>query len=73
MLVTGASGFLGRRVLARLAAGGEPIRVLIRKPAPWMDKLANSDGSAPRRPSPVVCRLAVTRDEQHTETKPTVP
>jgi len=40
-LVTGASGFLGRRLLERLAASGAPVRALIRKPAPWMAKLPN--------------------------------
>jgi predicted dehydrogenase/nucleoside-diphosphate-sugar epimerase len=41
ILVTGAGGFVGRRLLDRLAASGERIRVFIRRPAAWMDKYPN--------------------------------
>ena len=32
-LVTGATGFIGRALVARLAAGGTPVRALVRDPA----------------------------------------
>jgi len=40
-LVTGAGGFLGRRLLERLAASGEPIRAFVRRPAAWMASFPN--------------------------------
>ncbi len=41
ILVTGAAGFLGRPLLRRLAATGESIRVLLRRPAPWLSEWPN--------------------------------
>src|SRR5262249_41033438 len=34
ILVTGASGFLGRALVARLRQSGEPLRLLVRRPPP---------------------------------------
>ena len=36
LLVTGASGFLGGALVRRLRASGREVRVLVRKPQPWM-------------------------------------
>lgn len=36
LLVTGASGFLGSALVRRLRATGSEVRVLVRKPLPWM-------------------------------------
>jgi predicted dehydrogenase/nucleoside-diphosphate-sugar epimerase len=41
VLVTGAGGFLGGALVRRLAQSGEPIRVLVRRPAAWLDALPN--------------------------------
>lgn len=34
VVVTGANGFIGRRLVARLLAGGERVRLLVRRPPP---------------------------------------
>jgi predicted dehydrogenase/nucleoside-diphosphate-sugar epimerase len=39
ILVTGATGFLGRALLDRLCAGAESVRVLARRPAPHVESL----------------------------------
>jgi nucleoside-diphosphate-sugar epimerase/predicted dehydrogenase len=39
ILVTGASGLLGRAVLDRLRRSGEPVRVLVRRPSPELEQL----------------------------------
>lgn len=36
VLVTGAGGFLGRALLARLVAGGERLRILVRRRPAWL-------------------------------------
>ena len=41
ILVTGAGGFLGQPLVRRLAATGEPIRVLLRRPAAWLSQFPN--------------------------------
>ena len=41
ILVTGAGGFLGRPLVERLAASGQPVRVLVRRPAAWLEALPN--------------------------------
>ena len=41
ILVTGAGGFLGQPLVRRLAASGEAIRVLIRRPAAWLAEFPN--------------------------------
>ncbi len=41
VLVTGGGGFLGSALVKRLAQSGEPLRVLVRRPAAWMDALPN--------------------------------
>ena len=41
ILVTGAGGFLGRPLVERLAASGQPIRVFVRRTAAWMTRLPN--------------------------------
>lgn len=38
--VTGASGFIGRRLVRRLAAEGYRVRILLRRPAPDLERLA---------------------------------
>ena len=37
-LVTGAAGFLGRALVRRLRANGSEVRVLVRRPVPWMQQ-----------------------------------
>ncbi len=51
-LVTGASGFLGRRLCARLRAEGVRVRALSRRPGegPWEDALALDLATAPLPP-----------------------
>jgi predicted dehydrogenase/nucleoside-diphosphate-sugar epimerase len=39
ILVTGASGVLGRALVQRLCAGGDAVRVLVRRPAPELERL----------------------------------
>jgi 2-alkyl-3-oxoalkanoate reductase len=39
ILVTGASGQLGRALVERLRAGGEAVRVLVRRPSPELERL----------------------------------
>ena len=41
ILVTGAGGFVGRPLVQRLAATGQAIRVLLRRPAAWLDQFPN--------------------------------
>ena len=41
ILVTGAGGFLGQPLVRRLAAAGEPVRVLLRRPAAWLAEFPN--------------------------------
>ena len=41
VLVTGGGGFLGSALVKRLAQSGEPLRVLVRRPAAWLDALPN--------------------------------
>src|SRR5471030_2818330 len=38
VLVTGGTGFLGRRLVERLLAAGRPVAVLARTPAPDLEK-----------------------------------
>jgi nucleoside-diphosphate-sugar epimerase len=38
LLVTGAGGFLGRALVRRLRANGSEVRVLVRRPLPWMQQ-----------------------------------
>ena len=38
VLVTGGTGFLGRRIVERLLAAGRPVTVLARKPAPDLEQ-----------------------------------
>ena len=37
LAVTGAGGFLGGRLVQRLAAAGRPVRALVRTPVAWLD------------------------------------
>lgn len=55
VLVTGAAGFLGRRVVDALLAGGDDVRALVRGPA--------GDGDLPWDGSVEVARADLRRDE----------
>ncbi|MEI6292002.1 MAG: NAD(P)H-binding protein, partial [Chloroflexota bacterium] len=51
ILVTGATGYVGSRLIVRLLEAGYPVRVLVRDPArlqgrPWLDQVEVAAGDA---------------------------